>query len=380
LRVQSTGNQTADLRSAFAVALAEPSEPAEESGPVWSAIATEGEHFARSGGRMVPLTEADIDDMVRNHRDVVMAEGWFPHGPPIGYNHASQRGALSADDTRAAGFIVDLRKGRDPKTGKATLEGLNDWNGEGRDRIRNREFQAFSIEFLPAGKAHSKVTGEPIKGAVLFGGTLTNHPFVPGLPAIAASEDGTAPAPSKERKSMNTLTTHLGLAEDAAEASILAEVRKRDERITALSEQVATLTDEKATTAKALDDALSQRDALQAEKDQRAEADKAVLLGEFVAQGRIANTDEAKSDAWAVVQTLGEEKARALYPKNGEFRTEARGHDGGRGGEAGDKSPEEKFAQTLAEAKAAGKSDEEAYYIARDTHVAALAGRYAKEN
>jgi len=179
---------------------------------------------------------------------------------------------------------------------------------------------------------------------------------------------------------MKHVATHLGLAEDAAEASILDEVRKRDAEIATLSETVATLTTEKATTAKALDEAIAQRDALQADADKRAEADKAALLDEFVAQGRIANTDEAKADAWAVVKALGEDKARDLYKANGEFRTEATGHDGGRNEERGEADALDAFDKAHAAALSEGMDPEAAYYAAREKNLQALAGRYAKEN
>lgn len=361
-----------NVEAASLIALADLAPDGNE--PTWNVLLRAGQHHARSGGASVPVTESDLEAMVRNFADVVKAEGWFPHGAPIDANHATIKGDRSAEATKALGYIVDVKKGVD-EDGTPALLGLTDWTDEGRARIKAREFQAFSAEFFPSGKAHSKQTGEPVKGAVLFGGTLTNHPFVSGLPAIAASEDDT-PAPIKERNHMKHVATHLGLAEDAAEASILDEVRKRDTEIATLSEQVTGLTEKNAATAKALDDAIAQRDALQAEADKRAEADKAALLDEFVAQGRIANTDEAKADVWAVVKALGEDKARDLYKANGEFRTEPTGHDGGRDTEQGGKTAEELFAATLAEAKAAGKSDEEAYHFARDKHAAALAERY----
>lgn len=347
-----------------------------ESGPVWNVLVLEGEHFARSANKAVRVTLDDLKAMVRNFADVVKAEGWFPIGAPIDANHNTVRGSKSAEDTKALGYITDVKLGEAPDGTPAVL-GLTDWTDEGRARVRGREFQGFSVEFFPAGAARSKRTGEAIDGAVLFGGTLTNHPFVSGLPAIAASEDDTpTPAPRKERTRMKNLTAHLGLAEDAAEVSILAEVQRKDEKIAALSEQITTLEADKATTAKALDEALSQRDALQAEKDERAAADKAALLSEFVDQGRCANTDDAKSDVWAVVQALGEDKARALYPANGEFNTRATGHDGGKADEAGAKSAEVLFDESYAAALKDGKTEAEAYAFARDTHAAALAEAY----
>jgi hypothetical protein len=362
-----------------AVALA----TADSDGPVWNELVRTGDHHGRSGGRNVPLSLSDLQAMERNFRDVVQAEGWYPVGAPITFNHAGLKGALDAESTKAAGFITELRVVPNGD-GTHSLHGLTDWTDEGRRRVRAREFQGFSIEFLPAGKAHSKTANSPVDGALLFGGTLTNNPFVPGLSAVAAAEATPTPAPASEPAPiaeirMKTVTAHLGLSEDAAEATILAEINKIAAEKDALATALDEATTKQATTAKALDDAIGQRDALQSEKDARVEADKVALLDSFVSDGRIANTDEAKADAWAVVSALGEDKARSLYPKDGEFRTAPTGHDGGRAPETGAVGAEQAFDATYNEAIAAGENPENAYNIARDKHAAALAGRYSKE-
>lgn len=366
-----------DALAGAAVALA----TGDDDGPIWNELVRTGDHHGRSGGRNVPLALADLQAMERNFREVVQAEGWYPVGAPITFNHAGLKGALDAESTKAAGFITDLRV-VDNGDGTHSLHGLTDWTDEGRRRVRAREFQGFSIEFLPSGKAHRKTANAPVDGALLFGGTLTNTPFVPGMAAVAASEETPAPAPKPApiaESRMKHLTAHLGLSEDAAEATILAEVAKRDEQIATLTTSLAEANEAKATTATALDEAMSQRDALQAEKNERIEADKVSLLSEFVAEGRCANTDAAKADVWKVVQALGEDKARELYRKDGEFPTRAKGHDGGKGEERADRSAEQAFDDTYNDALKAGRSEEDAYTVARDTHAKGLSARYVKE-
>ena len=359
--------------AAVAVALGD------DSGPVWNELVREGDHYSRSGAKRVTVTADDVRSMARNFADVVLAEGWYSLGAPIGYNHAGVKGALDADSTKSGGFITEVKVVTN-EDGTLALHGLTDWTDEGRARVRGREFQGLSVEYFPAGKGRSKATGEPVNGALLFGATLTNSPFVPGMAAVAASDDSPAPAdvpaPTVEPR-MSTITAHLGLAEDAAEASILAEVQKRDEQIAALTTSLAEANDAKATTATALDEAMSQRDALQADKDARIEADKVALLSEFVAEGRCANTDAAQADVWKVVQALGEDKARELYRKNGEFSTQAKGHDGGKAEEladddTADKTADSRWTATFNKTLAEGKSQAEAIALADELHGDAL--------
>ena len=262
-------------------------------GPVWIELGAAGTHYGRQGSRAVELTDADIDSMHRGFA-LVKSEGWFPRGAPIGVNHATMSGALDAESTKALAYVTDTRV--DLRDGRKVLMGLADYTDEGRRRVRAGEFQAISLEAIPASAAKSKRTGELLGEWALIGATLTNHPFVPGLAAVAASEDVTP------ERNMTEITTALGLAEDADEATLLAEIATLCEtagKVEALTEALATVE--------------ADRDALAERVTALAESDKARTLDDAVADGRCSMGE--RDDYWKALTLLGEDHAHRVYPE-----------------------------------------------------------------
>ncbi len=264
--------------------------------PRWIQITASGQHYARQGDRSVPLSDDDIHSMHRGFQ-TVKTEQWFSRGAPVTVNHATMSGALDAESTKALAYIIDTRV--EAVDGRAVLMGLADYTDEGRRRIRAGEFQGFSIEAIPPASARSKRTGELLGEWALIGGTLTNHPFVPGLSALAASEDVT---PNPEIR-MLTLLSRLGLAEDATEPAVLAELDRqlaeRDAQITTLGENLATVT--------------ADRDAKDAKLSELVARDKVRTLDDACAAGRCSAAE--REDYWKALTLLGEEHAHRVYPE-----------------------------------------------------------------
>lgn len=262
-------------------------------GPVWIELGAAGTHYGRQGSRAVELTDADIDSMHRGFA-LVKAEGWFPRGAPIGVNHASMSGALDAESTKALAYVTDTRV--EIRDGRKVLMGLADYTEEGRRRVRAGEFQAISLEAIPATAAKSKRTGELLGEWALIGATLTNHPFVPGLAAVAASEGVTT------ERHMTEITTALGLAEDADTATLLAEIatlRASAGKVEALTEALATVE--------------ADRNAMAVRLTELAEADKVRTLDAAVESGRCSMGE--RDDYWKALTLLGEDHAHRVYPE-----------------------------------------------------------------
>lgn len=254
-----------------------------------------GAFGARDGSRAVTLSADDLAAFVRNF-DATKRAGWWPKGAPVGVNHAALLGAMDAESTKALGFLTDVRVEGE------TLQGLIDWTDEGRARVRAGEFQGFSIEFLRDGKG--KVAGDATEGPTLIGGTLTNNPFVPGLAAVAASDDQPG-------------------------APMLTEAEA-----TALTEQNATLTSER----DALTEKLSTTEALAERMQTRAEdaegklaervkADADAAVAQALTEGRIDNTDEDKDLYRFLLSERGIDDANRAFPGKVDLGGE-QGHDG----------------------------------------------------
>lgn len=97
---------------------------------------------------------------------------------------------------------------------------LVEWTKEAAERIRNREFRYFSPEFADE---WADAKGNKFKD-VLFGGGLTNRPFLKDLVPVVMSELEEEDVDNKEENMdfMERLRQTLGLDEDATEDEILA--------------------------------------------------------------------------------------------------------------------------------------------------------------
>ena len=263
----------------------------------WIEIVRSGVHFGRNSDRRVELKASDIESMARGYL-VIKEEGWFNGGAPVGYNHASINGALDAESTKAAGRIIDVEV-RANEDSSISLWGLVSWTSEAKTRIRNGEFDGFSVEAVPLESARSKKSGKPLGEWALIGGTLTNEPFVPGMSRVAAAEN--QPTRSDSKMSLSKLLAgHLSLNESATDADVLAAVHalaEAAERAEALSEDLKTVS--------------ADRDVALAELSELREKDTERMLERALADGRIAAGE--KERYLNSVTKLGEDEANYTY-------------------------------------------------------------------
>ena len=262
----------------------------------WSELVRSGMHFGRASERSVQITGDDIQSMANGY-ERILSEGWFASGAPVGYNHATIEGAVDAESTKAAGRILEVEV-RANEDGTMSLWGLVRWTAEATRRIRDGEFDGFSIEAIPRDDARSKKTGEPLGEWALIGGTLTNEPFVPGMSAVAASE--TKKTTRNNMDLIKLLSRPLSMSESATEAQILAAVQGLVEK----AAQIDALNDSLTTAQQDRDTLREEADALRVWKQER-------MLDQACSDGRIS---AGERDRYLnAVEKLGEEEANYTY-------------------------------------------------------------------
>jgi phage I-like protein len=138
----------------------------------------------------------------------------------IDYDH-------KARETIAAGWVKDA---------EARADGLwlnIQWTDRARQHIAAGEYRYFSPEFTDAWT--NPATGVTHKN-VLFGGALTNRPFLKGILPINMSE-----LPQEGQVDLKELAKLLGLAEDATEEQVMAAAKdaktKADEKAKAEADE-----------------------------------------------------------------------------------------------------------------------------------------------
>lgn len=133
--------------------------------------------------------------------------------PSIDYGHFSSG--------EAAGWV---QKAEARKTG---LWIFVEWTKTAADKIRNKEYRYFSSDF--SDEWIDEHTGKTYKD-VLFGGGLTNRPFLKNLVPVNLSE---LYGKGKEKESMeltDKLREALGLSEEATEEEALEAIKKLSEK------------------------------------------------------------------------------------------------------------------------------------------------------
>jgi hypothetical protein len=131
----------------------------------------------------------------------------------IDYDHLT----VKAGQSEAAGWIKQV------KFEGGILKGLVEFTKAAAEKIRTKAFRYFSPEFVdkwidPAGQEHKNV---------LFGGGLTNRPFLKNLLPINLSELSFGMPPTEEEEvevDPKQLRASIGLAEDASQADVDARL------------------------------------------------------------------------------------------------------------------------------------------------------------
>lgn len=120
--------------------------------------------------------ETVFDNFIKNF------EAGIPYGEfAIDFRHMSSGGA--------AGWIQKIFVERDKKKkgAKCNLFADVEWTPDGERAIRNKEYKFFSVEFTDQHK--DSETGK-LHGPTIYGGGLTNRPFIKKMRPLALSEDG----------------------------------------------------------------------------------------------------------------------------------------------------------------------------------------------
>ena len=203
---------------------------------------------------------------------------------------------------KASGWLIDLRKSEKVLgDGKKyiVLEGKPDWTPDAQAAIKKGEYKGYSIEF---DDWKNPETGKLYKD-VLFGGAVTNRPYVKNMPAITLSEEIDTEIPLKEEKRMKEIKkilAEIGLPVDGTDEYV-------DEKV---AEHIKTLSEKASTNEKKLTDALKERDEakkaltdIQPKIDRLAELEKsedARSLAEVMtaAKGKISPADEKDEKHW----------------------------------------------------------------------------------
>jgi phage I-like protein len=152
--------------------------------------------------------------------------------PDIDYDHKTD----VAKGNQAAGWVKDA---------EVRADGLHlkvDWTPTAVQEIKDKRYRYFSAEFVdewqdPQGVAHKDV---------LFGGGLTNRPWMKNLLPVNLSElmtDKPKDAPEADMD-LKKLREILGLGETATEADVIAKLTELGTSITQLTEEKTKLTAE----------------------------------------------------------------------------------------------------------------------------------------
>ena len=208
----------------------------------------------------VKITEKTIDNFIRNFKENVrglVLPGTSNPTVPIDYEH----GKDIKYGKDAAGWIGDLEK-RPKLMGGKTIQSLwikpAEYTPDAQDAVKNGVKRFFSVTF---NDWTNPETGKFYKD-VLFGGALTNEPFVKGLTPITLTElKEELPKIEKEKSHMlEKLKRFLAakdikFAEDASDELVMTETHKYltlmaevkasdDEKIKELTEENKKLSDE----------------------------------------------------------------------------------------------------------------------------------------
>jgi hypothetical protein len=203
----------------------------------WYDIETAGEHLNRASGLVQVLDNQAFDAIVNRFQQEAAGENFA--GLLIDRDHFS----LDADKTSESfGWLMQLRNR------EGHLEGRIDWSDEGDRAVKGKRFKFFSTVYDPAdceqiGTRRIANRDYPlIRPLRLDRLALTNDPNNKGGKPISNRTGKPADAGEKQTEpTMKNMLKELGLAEDAPEASAIAEVQKIKNRATSAEAERDTL-------------------------------------------------------------------------------------------------------------------------------------------
>ena len=216
------------------------SEPAGFDPAAMHQLAPLGEHRgtmpAPNGGAPISIIQVIDAEAVE-----AMVKNFSPSTEMlVDYEHQSHD---TEKDTTAAAWINQLKT--DPKEG--LLFGGR-WSDRGLKDVKGLNYRFISPEFPVSGLV--PLGGNRYRPTRISGAGLTNRPQLKTLRPLSNREDNNVSSGSENQNpsQMKNVNKELGLAEDASEASTLAEVQKLKNRATTAETNAATVLN-RATTA-----------------------------------------------------------------------------------------------------------------------------------
>lgn len=205
----------------------------------WYQIEAKGEHPNRAAG-VIQMIDDQAAESITNHFNQEAATGKLRHGSEmlIDHEHFSDQ---PDKETRAYGWLLELQHRADGIYGRIR------WSKTGKEAVDGGDYRFFSTEYeaaecIECSESDTEGAQSPsgqtapkrVRPTRLAGLTLTNMNNNRGQKPITnrGSDDAAHSSPTIETKTMNTVAIKLGLATDASEEIVLAEVTRLLNRVT----------------------------------------------------------------------------------------------------------------------------------------------------
>jgi phage I-like protein len=195
----------------------------------WYQIEAKGEHPNQSAG-VIQVIDDEAGDSIAKRFNEDVAAGKLRHGTEmlIDHEHFSEQ---PDKETRAYGWLQELQNREDGVYGRIR------WSKTGKEAVDGGDYRFFSTEYEPNDcvECQHNAGDRRVRPLRLAGLTLTNMNNNRGQKPITNRDPKIDhPSQSIERKHMTTVAIKLGLAAEAPEEIILAEVSRLLNRVAEL--------------------------------------------------------------------------------------------------------------------------------------------------
>lgn len=204
----------------------------------WYQIETKGQH-PNTAANVVQVIDDEAAQAIVNRFNADAQAGTLRHGSEMLIDHEHFSEQLN-QESRAYGWATQLANRADGIYAQIR------WTKTGKEAVDGGDYRFFSTEYNPADLKLVNKDAKHVRPLRLAGLTLTNMNNNRGQKPITNRETHSPgalpeaqPTPTKNR--MKTIAAELGLAPEAAEEAVLAEVRKLKNR----ADTVAGLTTER---------------------------------------------------------------------------------------------------------------------------------------
>ena len=132
-------------------------------------------------------------------------------------------------DTGAYAWLKKLyirRRSFKDKKARNVLVGSASFTEEGKELVKNKKYKYFSIEYHP--NFIDKENESIEYGPVVFGGALTNRPFIPSMKPITMSEDNTTTVNDGKPAVIDSTNSDTSVVSSFIDTAPVAEDKKED--------------------------------------------------------------------------------------------------------------------------------------------------------